>query len=925
MTDDADARMDYKSTLNLPKTEFPMRANLPQREPERLAAWQRMGLYERMLEQREGAPRFLLHDGPPYANGNIHIGHALNKVLKDIVVKFRHLAGFRSPYRPGWDCHGLPIELEVEKKLGREKKASLPIAEVRRLCREYADRFVAVQRDDFRRLGILGSWERPYLTMAHGYEAQEVRELAKVIAADGLYRGRKPVHWCASCRTALAEAEVDYAEHRSPSVYVAFPIAEPRGPLAQHAGRDPAVAIWTTTPWTLPANLAIAVHPDYTYALVEAGQRTLLLAEQLVEGLRERLGLGRTLAKFAGAELDRLEARHPWLDRSSLIVLGDHVTLEAGTGCVHIAPGHGHDDYIVGLRYGLDAYAPVDDGGRFTAEVPDLEGRFVFDADADIIELLDGRGVLLARQDVNHSYPHCWRCKSPVIFRATDQWFLSMECNELRSRALAEIDRVSWIPSWGRARIQGMIENRPDWCLSRQRAWGVPVVAVRCTGCGETSTSEALALHVAALFEREGADAWFTKAIEAVLPAEYSCPACDERSFDRGTDILDVWFDSGVSFASVLEKDFGADTVADLYLEGSDQHRGWFHSALLASTVTRGRAPYRAVLTHGFVLDGNGRKMSKSLGNVIAPQKIIKQYGADILRLWVSAEDYRDDVRISDEILKRLADAYRRVRNTARNLLANLYDFDPGVHRVALSDLPELDRWALTRLDGFIRRCRSAYEQYDFHLVYHTLNNFCGVDLSALYFDIVKDRLYCSAPDSQLRRATQTVMYETLEALAVVIAPVLSFTAEEIWASIPGTRRAESVFLADFPEPAEGWRDDSLATRWSRLWELRSEVTRALEAKRAAGDIGHSLEARVRVIAAKRDLELLESVGVTELEALWIVSQVELVAGETLALEVSTPTGAKCARCWNYRPTVGSVELHPELCGRCASVVTAAA
>ena len=916
--------MDYKDTLNLPQTDFPMRANLPQREPERLASWATQRLYERMLAKREAAPLWLLHDGPPYANGNIHIGHALNKILKDVIVKFRHLTGFRAPYRPGWDCHGLPIELEVEKKLGRAKKAELGVVEVRKRCREYAAQFVDVQRRDFERLGVFGEWDAPYLTMDPAYEAQEARELAKVIAAGGLYRGRKPVHWCASCRTALAEAEVDYADHRSASVYVAFPLAEASGPLAAFAANRPAVAIWTTTPWTLPANLAIALHPDFTYALVEAGERSLLLAEPMIERLKSKLGLGEILARWKGSELEGLVARHPWIDRGSVLVLGEHVTLEAGTGCVHTAPGHGHDDYVVGTHYGLETYAPVDADGRFTSEVPEFAATFVFDADAPIIALLQSKGVLLAREDIAHSYPHCWRCKKPIIFRATDQWFLSMETGDLRNRALAEIDRVRWIPTWGRERIRGMIENRPDWCLSRQRAWGVPVIAVRCTKCGEASTTETLANHVAEIFEREGADAWFARDVADLVPPGYTCPTCGGSAFERESDILDVWFDSGVSFAAVVEKKYGPDAIADLYLEGSDQHRGWFHSALLASVATRARAPYAAVLTHGFVLDGDARKMSKSLGNVVAPQEVIRQYGADILRLWVSAEDYRDDVRISEEILKRLADSYRRVRNTARNMLGNLYDFDPTRDRVAVFDMPELDRWALGRLDGFVRRCRKAYEDSDFHLVYHALNNFCAVDLSALYFDIVKDRLYCGARDSLTRRATQTVMYDTLSALAVVIAPVLSFTADEIWQSIPGNGAESSVFLAEFPVPQPAWADEQLMRRWERVWEIRSEVTKALEAKRAAGAIGHSLEARVRISANESDRAVLDAVGAEHLEAVLIVSQVELASATNLTIDVLAPEGAKCGRCWNYRPTVGAAADHPELCARCVSVASAA-
>jgi isoleucyl-tRNA synthetase len=917
--------VEYKDTLNLPRTDFPMRANLPQREPGTLTRWQEQRLYERLLAIRADAPLFILHDGPPYANGSIHIGHALNKILKDIILKYRHLAGWRAPYRPGWDCHGLPIELEVEKKLGREKRAEMTVVEVRRLCRDYADRFVAVQRNEFVRLGILGEWAAPYLTTDFAYEAQEARELARVIESGAFYRGRKPVHWCASCRTALAEAEVDYADHESTSVFVAFPVQDVTGPLAPFVDRRLAIAIWTTTPWTLPANLAIAVHPGHSYVVVEShDDRALIVAEEMVEGLRDRLGLGAVLARFPGAALEGVVARHPWLDRASPVCLGEHVTLEAGTGCVHTAPGHGQEDYVLGQRYGLDVYAPVDAGGRFTSDVAEFQGRLVFDTDADIVELLRGRGALLHSARYRHSYPHCWRCKRPVIFRATDQWFLSMDATGLRARALSAIDGTRWIPSWGRDRIAGMVANRPDWCLSRQRAWGVPVIAVRCEACGDSFTSSALARHAADMFETEGADVWFTAPIERLLSRGIACPGCKSAGpFERESDILDVWFDSGVSYAAVVEKGFGPETIADLYLEGSDQHRGWFHSALLASVTTRERAPYKAVLTHGFVLDGDGRKMSKSLGNVVAPQKIVQQYGADILRLWVAAEDYRDDVRISDEIMKRLADSYRRIRNTARNLLANLYDYDPDRHTVDPGDLEELDRWALTRLASLVRRCREAYEAYEFHVVYHALNNFCSVDMSALYFDIVKDRVYCSAPDSTARRSAQSAMHEILSALARIVAPILPFTADEIWRALWPRSADACVFAADFPSVHEAWEDVDLDARWERVWRIRNDVTRALEDRRKTGAIGHSLEARVRIVAPPEDVETLARVGVDKLAAVYIVSGVELVTtgAGTVSVEVLPPAGAKCGRCWNWLPTVGSHPDHPELCDRCHGVV----
>jgi isoleucyl-tRNA synthetase len=627
------------------------------------------------------------------------------------------------------------------------------------------------------------------------------------------------------------------------------------------------------------------------------------------------------LATFKGAELENLRARHPWIERDSLIINGEHVTLEAGTGCVHTAPGHGHDDYVIGSRYDLDVYAPVDDAGCFTDEVPEFGGQFVFKTDPEIVKLLEEKGVLLATEGIEHSYPHCWRCKKPIIFRATAQWFISMDAGDLRKRALDEIERTTWIPSWGRDRIFGMIANRPDWCLSRQRSWGVPVLAMRCRSCGESSTSRELALHVADLFEEHGSDIWFTAGADELVPVGFTCSQCQSGDLEPETDILDVWFDSGVSYAAVTEADSGKGTIADLYLEGSDQHRGWFHSALLASMITRGRAPYKAVLTHGFVLDGDGRKMSKSLGNVLAPQKVIKQYGADILRLWVSAEDYRDDVRISGEILKRVADSYRRIRNTARNLLGNLNGFDPDRHAVAYDDMLALDRWALGRLALFSERCREAYESYEFHQVYHALNNFCAVDMSSLYFDIVKDRVYCSGADSLERRSAQTAMHEILNTLARIIAPVLSFTADEIWQGLYGGD-VGAVFAADWPIPREEWKNAELARRWERMWEIRVEVTRALEEKRKKGDIGHSLDSRVKITAPPEDIDLLEAFGTQSLADLFIVSQIELAgASESVAVEVLTPGGSKCGRCWKFAESVGACSDHPEICDRCCAVV----
>ena len=925
---------NYKDTLNLPKTDFPMRGNLPKREPETIRHWQQIDLYAKLQAARATAKEtFVLHDGPPYANGNIHIGHTLNKVLKDIIVKFRTMTGARSPYVPGWDCHGLPIELAMEKTLGRKEDVSK--VEFRKRCREYAERYVAIQREEFRRLGIVGDWGNPYLTMAPAYEATEIREFGKLVEQESIYRGRKPVLWCPSCVTALAEAEVEYENLSSPSIYVAFEFVPPLPvPLVPYADRKPAIVIWTTTPWTLPANLAVAVRPDLVYVLIDAVGSCLVVAKGLLESFAKAVGESdpRVLAEFPGSALENSRTRHPWLDRESPLIFGDHVNLEAGTGAVHTAPGHGQEDYEVGLKYGLDVYAPVDGSGRFTSEVEGLVGEQVFDADTAIIARLRETGSLLAAEKLVHSYPHCWRCKNPVIFRATDQWFVSMSKGELRRRVLEEIDRVEWIPAWGRERIRGMMELRPDWCISRQRSWGVPIVAAFCTACGETLVSRAIANHVASIFEREGADAWFERSARELLPPGTRCSRCGGEEFRKEQDILDVWFDSGVSHAAVLERRAELHRPADLYLEGSDQHRGWFHTSLLTSVATRGRAPYDAVLTHGFTVDADGRKMSKSAGTGLSPQDIIEKHGAEILRLWVAAEDYRDDVRISQEIVGRLIESFRRVRNTARFLIANLYDFEPDTHAVSDPELLELDRWILARTRLLVERCRKAYFDYEFHVVYHALNNFCSVDLSALYLDIVKDRLYCSSATGTARRSAQTALWRILDTLVRLMAPILTFTAEEIWGYVPGQKpRAESVLLAEFPPAERVEGDEALLATWQRLLDVRDAVTKSLEQARQEGRIGHSLDARVQ-LGFETDGALGELLGsrLAGLPTLFIVSQVErseltaseespLVAGLRVAVERAA--GEKCARCWNYRTSVGADANHETLCAPCIAAL----
>ncbi len=926
--------MDYKATLNLPKTDFPMRANLPRREPEILARWEELKLYHRLQEANAGKPRFILHDGPPYANNHIHLGQALNKILKDFVVKFRSMSGYQAPLIPGWDCHGLPIELQVEKALGAAKKTADPM-EIIRHCREHALRFVAVQREEFRRLGVLADWDRPYLTLDPEYEAAEVRELGRLMELGALYRRKKPVYWCPTCVTALAEAEVEYGKNVSPSIYVAFPIRHPSPPLAPLGDRPLSVVIWTTTPWTLPANLAIAFHPDFEYGAFAVDDRVYVLAVDRLAATAKALRWRnpRELARFRGHQLAGGTASHPWIERPSVFLLGAHVTLDQGTGCVHTAPGHGTEDYEVGIANGLDVYCPVDDHGRFTREVPELEGQFVFDADRAVLELLRRKGALLHEERYEHSYPHCWRCKKPVIFRATEQWFISVEHNRLRERTLAEIDRVQWIPPWGHDRIRGMMESRPDWCISRQRVWGVPIPTVYCAACGTAIADPRVAEHAARVVAQRGAAAWFSGTNDELLPPGLRCPQCGAAEFRRERDILDVWFDSGVSHAAVLERRPELQSPADLYLEGSDQHRGWFHTSLLTSVATRRRAPYKAVLTHGFFVDAEGKKMSKSLGNVVAPAQLISKYGAEVLRLWVSATDYRDDMRISPEILDRLVESYRRLRNTARFLLGNLYDFDPDRHRVPAAELCELDRWALHRTHELAARCREAYERYEFHVVYHSLINFCAVDMSALYLDICKDRLYCSPAASPERRGAQTVLWNILDCLARLMAPILSFTAEEIWLHAPQYRgKAESVFLAGFPPPVAEWRDPRLAERWDRVLQVRSAVTKALEEARRSRIIGHPLEARVLVAAQDGLRELLESLA-PDLASLLIVSQVEVGAPLSeahaspvlpgLRVKVEPARGKKCQRCWNHREDVGQSAAHPGLCRRCARAVEA--
>jgi len=927
--------MDYKETLNLPQTDFPMKANLPKREPEALTRWKEMRIYERIMDASKGREKWILHDGPPYANGHIHLGTVLNKVLKDLIVKSRFMMGFDSYYVPGWDCHGLPIEHQVDKELG-ENKAELSKSEIRKRCRAFAEKFIDIQRNEFIRLGVFGDWFDPYLTMTYDYEATIVREFAKFAESGAVYRGKKPVYWCASCVTALAEAEVEYHDHESPSIYVKFPMIDDlSGLFGELSGKKVSVVTWTSTPWTIPANLAVALHPDFEYiaAEVKPGE-VLILAKELADLVLSSFGMGdyTVLATFKGSELEHKKAKHPLYDRESVIILADYVTLDAGTGCVHTAPGHGQEDYESGLRYGLDIYTPVDDYGNFTDEVEFFAGQFVFDANENVNKKLDELGALIHTEVYGHQYPHCWRCKQPIVFRSTPQWFISMDETGLRKKALSEIDRVTWIPKWGRERIFGMIENRPDWCISRQRSWGVPITVVYCDLCNADIINQESLEKVAAAVEKEGADVWFDRDVREFLPKGFTCPNCKGTSFTKGEDILDVWFDSGVSYAAVCEKREGLKPVPDMYLEGSDQHRGWFHSSLLNAVGTRGHAPYREVLTHGFLVDGEGRKMSKSLGNFIAPDEVIAQYGAEILRLWTSAVDYREDIRVSQEILQRTSEAYRRIRNTSRFILGNLFDFDPEKDLSPKEDLTDLDRHTLSAFTKMTARVLKAYEDYEFHVIYHAIHNFCAVDLSAQYLDIIKDRLYTSGAGSKERRAAQTTMYIILRDMVRLMAPILSFTAEEIWQAMPGSDREESVHLTGFPRADESFRDTDLEETWEVLFETRGAVTKVLEEARRAKTIGHSLDARVTLSAPGKRKEILTS-HAADLSDLFIVSSVVLaddapkdaVESEeipNLFIAVEKAPGGKCPRCWHYTEDIGKDATYPDICGRCVGNLT---
>lgn len=924
--------MEYKQTLNLPQTDFPIRANLAKVEEEWLGLWETGNIYSQILKKNEGKPAYILHDGPPYPNGDIHLGHALNKILKDIVVKYKGMSGHFAPYIPGWDCHGLPIETQLLKTLKNEgETASHDILGFRNKCKEYALKYVDLQRQEFKKLGIFGEWEHPYLTIDHSYE-EKIVALFGVLAEKGyIYRGLKPIHWCPNDVTALAEAEIEYEDERSPSVYVKFPIIDPQKQISAKIKKPDLpltkpwfVVIWTTTPWTLPANVAVAAHPDYEYVLLDTGSEVWVVAEGLLETFAGKLELKeyQIIDKTKGRDLEGIFCRHPFIEREIPVVNDSYVTLEQGTGFVHIAPGHGAEDYQVGLKYKLPIIMPVNDRGYFDDSVPEwLRGKHYDESNKLITEKLKADGALLKLEFIKHSYPHCWRCKKPVIFRATEQWFISVEANNLRQEALKAIGNTRWFPGWGENRIRGMVETRPDWCISRQRSWGVPIPAFYCDKCGQPQMTGLFNQAIRELVKKEGTNGWFAKEAKDILPAGTKCPNCGGTEFKKESDILDVWFESGSSHAAVLETRSNLRWPADLYLEGSDQHRGWFQSSLLLGVGYKGAAPFRAVLTHGFTIDDKGKKMSKSQGNVIDPQDIVKRYGADVLRLWVASTDFRNDLAASEKIMKQVQDAFLKIRNTCRFLLSNLYDFDSQL-TPSDSQLLEIDRWILNRLQRLIERVTRAYDEFEFHLVYRALYDFCVNDLSAFYLDMSKDRLYCERKDALERRSAQYAMNEVLQALVRLMAPILSFTAEDLFRHLANNQKLSanhSIFLQSFPLVNKKYLDEKFEEKWKMLLELREKVYAKLELLRTAKEIGSSIDAQVEIFAAGKKLELLKSVE-TLLPMILIVSKVTLSEGEAEPL-VSHAPGKKCQRCWLWSESVGENKEHPTLCRRCADVV----
>ncbi|MGM7701094.1 isoleucine--tRNA ligase [Pseudalkalibacillus sp. Hm43] len=915
--------MNYKDTLLMPKTDFPMRGGLPNKEPKIQENWENEKIYEKVQEKNKDLPKFILHDGPPYANGDIHLGHAENKILKDIIVRYKSMNGFNAPYVPGWDTHGLPIEtaLAKKKKVNRKEHS---IAEFRRMCAEYAMEQVKLQKEQFKRLGVRGDWENPYITLNKEYEAEQIKVFGEMANRGLIYKGKKPVYWSPSSESAFAEAEIEYQDKRSPSIYVAFPVKDGKGVLEQ----DVSVVIWTTTPWTLPANLGISVHPDYTYVVVEANGRKFVVVEDLLDHLTTELDWenAEVLKKVKGAELEHVVTTNPLYDRDSLVVLSDHVTTDSGTGCVHTAPGHGEDDFKVGKRYNLGILCPVDDKGYMTEEAPGYEGMFYDEANKPITEKLKELGALLKLEFITHSYPHDWRTKKPIIFRVTDQWFASID--KIKDQILSEIKDVKWYPSWGETRLHNMVKDRDDWCISRQRAWGVPI-PVFYGEDGEPIITPETIEHISNLFREHGSNVWFEWDTKDLLPEGFKSEHSPNGEFTKETDIMDVWFDSGSSHQSVLNERPELERPADVYLEGTDQYRGWFNSSLSTSVAVTGKAPYKTIITHGFTLDGDGKKMSKSLGNVIDPIKVMKQLGADIIRLWVSSVDYQSDVRVSDDILKQVSEVYRKIRNTLRFMLGNLNGFDPAQHRVQYEDMNELDQYMAVKVNELVDRVKHAYDDYQFLSVYNAIHNFCTIELSSFYLDLAKDTLYIEAEDDHKRRSMQTVLYDSVVALTQMVAPILAHTAEEVWEYIPGDKEA-SVQLSHMPEVKEYDNADALLKKWDQMLDIRDEVLKALENARNEKVIGKSLAASIKLYPSKDAKELLESV--MELDKFFIVSDAEVVgtkeeapkdaeAYDQVAIVVRAAEGETCERCWTVTTTVGQDEQHPTLCQRCATVV----
>jgi isoleucyl-tRNA synthetase len=915
----SEKKMDWKDTLNLPRTDFPMKAQLSQKEPETLKKWQAAGIYEKILESRAGREPYILHDGPPYANGKIHLGTAMNKILKDFVVKSKSMEGFYSPYIPGWDCHGLPIEHKVDQKLGSRKK-SMSQLQVREECRQYAEKFLDLQRADFKRLGIFGAWDQPYTTLDPAYEATVIRFFNSFVKKGNVYRQKRPVYWCLSCQTALAEAEVEYGDHASPSITVKFPLRELPPFLKKFAGRDIYILIWTTTPWTIPANLAIALHADFDYTLFEMKGELYVAASALLPAIAALNNDPFTkLQEFKGRELDGFKARHPLYDRDSLLINTDYVLLDQGTGCVHTAPGHGEDDYHAGVAHGLDIYSPVQADGRFDETVGPYQGLQVFQANERIVEDLRGKGSLLHSSSITHSYPHCWRCKKPVIYRATAQWFIAMDRAGLRTKSLEAIRKAKWLPAWGEERISSMIENRPDWCISRQRDWGVPLPAFFCKKCGEPFLDPAAIERVEKIFAAQGSNSWYRMEAAEFLAPPAACPTCGGREFEKGKDILDVWFESGSSHG-ILRQRPGHRWPADMYLEGGDQYRGWFHSSLLVGISAMDASPYRAVITHGWVLDAEGRAMSKSLGNTIEPQDIIKDRGAEILRLWSAMVNYQEDVRLSEEILLRLSESYRKIRNTWRFMLGVLAGFSPQADSAACA-FSETDRYILQRLQEIKARVLQAYRDFEYHAIFHTLFNFFTVDLSAFYLNFQKDNLYCNRPDDPQRRASQQAVFTLLRETLLLMAPILSFTCEEAWGYLPAyPGQAPFIHLEQFPKIDERLRSGVDRERWDRIMAVRDRVLKEIETARAARLIGDSLEADVEIAANGEDEKLLRENG--ELfKTILVVAALSVRPGSEEKITVRKAQGRKCPRCWNWVAATPSSGLHPELCPRCAAAV----